>query len=363
MRKVFIFIMLCLSTSIYAQHRHSDKSVEGIFYNFSDEGAEVTYSHSGFRYTGNIVIPGTVDYGGATYPVIRIGDHAFRNCNELTSVSIPNSVKEIGNRAFYGCSDLASFFIPASVSYMRGNALDSCASLVSIEVENGNENFSSENGVLFNKDKTTLIRFPQKKTGMYVIPEGVTNFNTAFYGCCLSSIVIPNSVKFIVNKAFEHCINLTSVTIPASVTSIGNNAFYGCSNLNSVVIPPEVKRIEHGTFNGCSALASIVLPEGLTAIEYDAFENCSNLASITIPESVTKIEQHAFYGCSNLTFISIPPNITNIENELFYGCISLTSIAIPAGVTQTSLRQSTWKAKIKIFLHTMGCYSIKIKAH
>jgi hypothetical protein len=146
----------------------------------------------------------------------------------LTSIVIPNSVTSIGYRVFIECTNLTS-----------------------ITVDNANANYSSLDGVLFNKNKTTLILFPGGKGGSYTtIPNSVTSIGGyAFIGCTnLTSVVIPNSVTSIGDNAFRECTNLTSIAIPNSVTIIGYNAFYLCANLPSIAIPTSVTTIGNDAF-------------------------------------------------------------------------------------------------------------------
>ena len=147
--------------------------------------------------------------------VMSIGDHAFADCIGLTSVTIPNSVTHIGAGAFVSCIGLTSVTIPNSVTNIGDNAFLGCIGLTDINVSPDNANFSSGNGVLFNKDKTTLIKYPAGKQG--------------------ASYTIPNSVTSIGEYAFYGCIGLTSVTIPANVTNIGQAAFFNCRNLTEII--------------------------------------------------------------------------------------------------------------------------------
>ena len=159
--------------------------------------------------TGDIILPDTL--GG--YAVTSIVDGAFYDCTGLTSVTIPDSVTSIGVSAFSDCAGLTSVTIPDSVTSIGDSAFEYCGALTKIEVSSGNKNYSSEDGVLFNKNKTELIRCPGGKKGEYII---------------------PNSVTSIEEYAFSGCSGLTSVTIPNSVTSIGDGAFYGCDGLKDV---------------------------------------------------------------------------------------------------------------------------------
>lgn len=171
-----------------------------------------------------------------------IGEMAFFNCSALTSVTIPNGVISIGNFAFGSCTGLKSITIPSSVTSIENNIFQDCTGLTNITVDSSNPSFCSESGVLFNKDKTTLIYWPRGKTGSYTIPDGVTAIGDyAFYYCSgLTSVTIPSSVTSIGENAFQHCTGLTSITIPNSVTSIVNLAFWDCDSLTIVYIPSGV---------------------------------------------------------------------------------------------------------------------------
>ena len=268
--------------------------------------------------------------------VKSIGNSAFSWCSSLTSIEIPSSVTSIGDSAFGRCSSLTSIEIPSSVTSIGNNAFYGCSSLTSINVEEDNQNYCSEDGVLFNKDKTELIRYPSKKADkQYVIPSSVTSIeNSAFYGCSsLTSIEIPSSVTSIGSSAFQYCSSLTSIKIPSSVTSIGSSAFQYCSSLTRIKIPSGVTSIGSNAFQYCSNLTSIEIQSSVTSIGNFTFQDCRSLTNIEIPSSVTSIGNSAFEGCSSLTSIEIPSSVTSIGNYAFEDCSSLTSIEIPNGVT------------------------------
>ena len=146
--------------------------------------------------------------------ITSIGDSAFTRCNNLTNITIPESVTSIGTAAFGDCSSLTSITIPESVTSIGDYAFDGCNSLTNINVEKENSNYSSIDGILFNKAQTVIIKYPEEKKG--------------------TSYEIPNSVTIIGNYAFFLCSSLTNITIPEGVTSIGDCAFCSCSNLTSI---------------------------------------------------------------------------------------------------------------------------------
>ena len=169
--------------------------------------------------------------------VTSIGDSAFFDCTSLTSVTIPDSVTSIGEYAFYNCTSLTSVAIPDSVTSIGDAAFASCTSLTGIWVAEGNSHYANDaSGVLFNKDKTTLVQCPGAFSGSYAIPNSVTSIvGYAFDGCAsLTSVTIPDGVTSIGRYAFHDCRSLTSVTIPDSVTSIGVWAFCDCTSLTDV---------------------------------------------------------------------------------------------------------------------------------
>ena len=190
--------------------------------------------------------------------VISIGHSAFASCVGLTSIIIPNSATSIEASAFFNCTSLTSITIPNSVTSIENWVFSHCPNLVNITVEKDNANYSSEDGILYNKDKTSLLLCPVGRSGAIIIPNHVTSIGyAAFYNCAnLTSITIPHSVVSIRDWAF-YCHNLTSIIIPNSVISIGVGAFSNCIGLTSVKIPDSVTSIDVAAFSGCTALTDI----------------------------------------------------------------------------------------------------------
>ena len=264
--------------------------------------------------------------------ITSIGYKAFSYCKSVTDITIPNGVKSIeipssvtsiGKYAFYRCNSLTYIKIPNSVTSIGDGAFSKCRSLTDINVGENNKYYVSIDGILYNKNKSKIICYPQGKQDLnFSIPNSVTSIGYEVFGGCsrLTNIAIPDSVTSIGNYAFEECSNLTNITIPNSVTSIGGRAFKGCSRLTNIAIPNSVTSIGYNVFCGCSSLTNIEIPNSVTSIKNGAFEECSSLTSIEIPNSVTSIGERAFKGCSNLKSITIPSSVTNIETWAFYGC-------------------------------------------
>ena len=268
--------------------------------------------------------------------VESIENYAFWGCGNLTNIIIPDSVTDIGISAFEDCTSLTSITIPSRVTGIGIEVFNGCISLTSINVDSNNEEYMSDNGVLYTKDKKTLIQYPSKKEGMeYLILQGVENIEShAFYKCTsLTRIIIPDSVTIIGTGAFSNCKNLTSITIPDSVISIVNYVFYDCTNLINITIPNSVTSIGECAFFSCTSLTNITIPSSVTSIGNYAFSDCTSLTNITIPSSVTSIEYGAFHWCTSLTNITIPNGVTSIGGYAFEGCSSLTSITISNSVT------------------------------
>lgn len=323
-------------------------------------------------YVGEGAFEGCSSLSGVTIPhsLTSILEFTFASCTNLRYVTMPNSVVFIGADAFSQCSSLTSIVIPDSVTYIGEGAFGSCDSLNAIAVGAQNVNYSGVDGVLFNKNGTTLLQFPGGKAGSYTVPSSVTKIgNTAFVGCTnLSDVGISTNVTEIGDWAFSSCWGLTAIAIPSSVTTIGESAFAYCLSLTNVTIPSSVANIGSSPFVWCNKLTSIAVdeqnpsyctvdgimfskgretllqcpggrtgnytvPANVTHIAPGAFEGCKNLVSIKIPNSVTSIGDRAFVGCRRLTSARIPSSITSIADDAFYLCSDLTSVTIPNSVT------------------------------
>lgn len=221
-----------------------------------------------------VIIPNTVtsingyafqgcdDMNSVTIPnsVTSIGDLAFYNCTSLSSVTIPSSVSSIGLYAFANCTGLTSVLIPASVVSFSDAPFYMCTHLTAINVDNSNPNYSSNNGVLFNKNQTILIQYPAGIPNTdYTVPGTVITIGSDAFGYCssLKTVTLPNTVRLFADYAFEECPALTSINIPNSLTSVGAASFVDCTSLTTITIPASVNQIGGSAFQNCSGLTSI----------------------------------------------------------------------------------------------------------
>ena len=294
--------------------------------------------------------------------VRSIGNSAFEGCTSLTSVTIGNSVTSIGDDAFSNCTSLASVIIPDSVTSIGYDAFEGCISLKSIEISDNNKNYSSVDGVLFNKDKSVLVIYPAGKTdSVYSIPNSVTSIGYGTFEDCTSliSVTIPDSVTSIDNKAFYNCTSLTSITIPNSVTEIGKDAFYNCTSLAKVDYNGTISQWKSiSGYNNVSKIIkctdgvignrNIVIIDNLEYQLYNDYtaevtDYLGTPGNITIPESVTyegysfnvtSISSQAFWGCTSLTSLTIPNSVTSIDSDAFYNCSNLKFVIYNGTKTQ-----------------------------
>ncbi len=262
-----------------------------------------------------------VDMGESGNTITRIGSRAFQHCEKMTDVTIPSTVTSIGDYAFYGCSAL-SFIdeFDSNFASFGTYVFAGCSSLTAIDINAANPNYSSENGVLFNKAKTRLIQYPAgKKDVSYGIPASVTTVGSeAFLNARnLTNILIPDGVQTIKNGAFFGCSGLLFVTIPKSVTIIEENAFVGCNKLTSFMVETtntkycskedvlfskdKKKLIQYPAGNKNT---SYLIPEGTTHVGNYAFNKCKDLTSVIISKTVTNIGWNAFQSCSGLTTLT-----------------------------------------------------------
>ena len=246
--------------------------------------------------------------------VIGIAPVSFNDADNLTTVTLPAGVIIIGEWAFANCSKLTSITIPAATESIREKAFTSCRELTEIKVDVANTAYTSVDGVLFDKAKKTLIKYPEGRSATtYTIPAGVTNIDA---------------------EAFENTLQLTSVTIPTSVKKIGEGAFFR-SGLTSAVIPDGVDTIASRTFGWCEKLASVTLPASVKAIRFTAFYGCKNLKSLTVGAKT-------------------PPVINENESVFREVPVANVTLTVPKGSKAAYAAAPVWKEFKQISENTVG---------
>lgn len=269
----------------------------------------------------------------------EIGEDAFYSCNQLTQITLPDGLEYIGESAFYNCRKLESVRIPKTVKNIGYYAFD-CYNyyqenygIKSIEVDPENKVYTSENGVLFDKAMTELIKYPSgKKDKSYAIPEGVVTISDRAFNYCpeISSVTLPQSVAYIGSYAFYECGKLIDIDLPKSVETISEGAFADCSNLESIVIPDGIISVNNETFRNCYRLSSVVLPSGIVEIGDGAFEDCHRLEQISLPDDLIVIGKWAFDN-TGLSQLTLPKGLIAIGDSAFRNC-NISALKVPDSV-------------------------------
>ena len=286
-------------------------------------------------------------------------------------------VKWIGDRYFYGAmffqdrAGITSVVIPSSVISIGESIFSGCTSLAKITVSPDNKNYSSVDGVLFNKDMTILIRYPEGAAdSSYVVPNSVVEiYSNAFIGCnSIKSITLSKGLKKIYDGTFSNLTNLESVIVQEGVQHIGNKAFENCSSLKQISLPESLISIgsvykgnpndfsaseyfQYGrTFYGCTSLEEVKIPDNVEIIGYSTFYGCTSLSKVKLSKKLKEISENTFYGCSSLKNIIIPKGVLEIGYSAFENCTSLENIELPDGLTAIGI-------SVDHYFHTSGCYS------
>ena len=287
------------------------------------------------KYAGNgatCVIPGEINGKKVT----KIGDNAFIDCTELTSVTIPDGVTSIDETAFLGCTSLTSVTIPDSVTSIKSKAFFNCTSLKSVTIPASVTNINIGDYALgyyeiYNTDSCEWemykvdgfkINYVKNTYGhMYALKNGFTD-----EACLLTNELDDGTLEIT-----KYAGNSATYVIPGEingkkVTEIGDSTFKGCTELTSITIPDGVIGIGNNAFSGCTSLETVTIPASVTYVGNSAFYGCTSLKSVTVPESVTYIGGYAFAECYSLKYADIPANVTGIGASPFYNCRSLENI-------------------------------------
>jgi len=224
--------------------------------------------------------------------VTQIGDAAFSGCRSLVSVTIPAGVTTIGAWAFSGCDGFKDIALPSTIGSIGNRAFFGCGSLLAITVDPANKEYSGVDGVLFDRNQTTIAAFPGGKGGSYTIPDTVTDIQ---------------------DGAFSGCDNLDRVLFPTGITRVPDGAFAEGSSLTNVTFSSTLARIGYWTFSGCSALPRITFPASLTQIGDGAFYGCNVLKEIyfegNAPSAASGLASYLYFEPGPATIYYLPGTI------------------------------------------------------
>lgn len=304
------------------------------------------YAFEGCNSLTSIVIPDQVtELGGYAFyecenltsvrlsdNITEIGDWTFTRCYKLKNINIPkNNLQRIGDYAFLSCSNIEELTLPSTLTEIVQSAFVGCTGLRNITVEEGNPSYLTEDGVLFNHEKTKLMLFPAQCDKIsYEIPVTVSAIAPgAFSGCKLKNLTLPPTLTEIGESWLGGLAQLESIVIPSSVTTIGLGALCGCSSLKELYVPDNVRSIDKSAFSNCTSLIRVHLPERLTRIEGWTFDGCTSLSEVNVPEGVNYIGMAAFHDCRSLPAFQIPQGVTIIDDYAFMRCQTLTELTIP----------------------------------
>lgn len=344
--------------------------------------ADFTFENSNIK---SIIIPNTIK---------EIHNGAFKECYNLEKVVLGNNIEYMEDDCFDSCTKLKSITLPATLKSFTETSFDNCPELLAINFDSKNPNYTSIDGIVFSKDTSTLICYPEgKKDETYIIPNNVTNIfmyaieNNDY----LKEIVVSENVDTIQESAFINCDNLEKVVINRNVKDIQKNLINGSNKAviycekksyamqyaidnklvyntgkgnveysysykkeydslkieitsyfnkkEDVIIPNtidglEVIGIANEAFAENNYIKSVIIPEGVISIGLDAFKDCSNLKTVELPSTLNLLNQGAFMNDFSLENINIPNNIITLYDYTFCGCTSLSNITIPSTVVE-----------------------------
>lgn len=301
--------------------------------------------------------------------IVSIQSRAFSGCMALEALILPLSLTEINFYAFENCTSLLNITIPEFVSSISTNdAFRGCTALNDIFVHPDNQNFSSLNGVLHNKNQSTLLYSPENKTSVTIASSVRTISNYSLYRSKISSILIPSTVTSLQSYAFSYATSLATVVFEDGLTSIGSYSFNNCTALTTLVLPSTLQTVGSYAFGYTTSLnyvnfpsglqtlnegafhvtriINLELPQSLTYIGMYAFSSNPSLLTLTMHDNVSTINSGAFEFCSALHQVTLSKSLTNLASNIFAYCPQLTDIVIPASVY--SINSSAFFASNKI---------------
>lgn len=353
MRKIIIMIFFVVLPSFLFGN---EVVQNGISYSIDEEkkiAEAVEYDQS----SSYVTIPSTITVDGKSYAVVSIGEKAFWDndklqsvtiedgvldikmgafyyCRYLRSVKLPATLKSVGSYAFWKSLSLSSIYIPASLTDLSAEAFTE-GGMSAYEVSPDNPVYSSEDGIMFNKEKTELLHFPAKKyVESYSIPKTVEKIGKfAFESNQLNDVIFHDKLLTIDDYAFFLCEKLAKADVPNSVEFVGESAFSRCYNLKEAHIPEKLTAIPPGLFEYGYQLEKVNIPSTVTSIGNSAFRYCRKMNDLSLPEGLVEIGDEAFNGWK-MTSLVIPNSVTTIGKQAFEDCTELKSLVLGNSVSK-----------------------------
>lgn len=333
--KKILLIALALILPIIAKAFVGNAEIEGVWYSIvtKTKTAEVIKPVNGIAYSGDIIIPETIEYDGITCYVTAIGKTAFKDCYGLTSISIPPSITTIRGEAFFACTSLEAVYITDISSWCN----------ISYEALSAVQDYKGYSNPLYYAHHLFLNGEEVKNL---VIPNDVTSINEYSFigGSCIETILIPTCLKTINQGAFDFCNGINAVyildlsawcrmTLYSNPLSYAHHLYINDKEIKDLIIPDGIRELKYGVFAGGSSFSTISIPKTVTVIGPYAFSGCSNVKEIEIPNSVSYIGHSAFRSCQSVESLSIPNNVNSIDSYAFYGCTELSVVNFSNTVT------------------------------
>ena len=293
--------------------------------------------------------------------VRNIGADVFDSCYNLMSADVGNGVVSLGPDLFQNCVNLTNVTLGSNLANLPVTWVNGCINLMGFAVNSLNPSYSSLDGVLFDKDQTTLILCPPRKAGNYEVPTTVTSIGIAAFGYCanLTSVTISSSVTNIVADAFYSCTNLTSVTIPSSVAAIGANAFALCTSLTNVTIGTNLLSLGADVFSQCPSLTAVHFEGAPPLADSSAFSYDGNVTIYYLPGVPGWTSTFAGHPTEPWT---APPPITPPQLSLFYRASDLILVwpTTSSGFilqSTTNLNSPIWTTNLPVPTVVNGQYT------
>lgn len=336
MRKKVLFLVLGFILSVTGNAYDFEKN--GFYYNITSiQNLTVELTCGDVKYSGDIVVPDSVDYSNKSFVVTRLGDYVFQGCGEITSIVIPHSVTTTGAYTFSGCSNLKTLTIPYSITEIGKST--ACS-------DYGRYCFSGcynlENLIFEEGSTATLYLHPN---------DWYTGSCRPFVGCRLKSLYIGRNIECYSRDHADWCnpfygqSSLTEIHFGESVTTIISRMFQSCTSLEHIDIPSNIKYIGAYAFLDCTKLNDIIFQEGLLSIGNNAFKNCKSIKKVTIPCTITDINSEAFLNCTSITQVFSKSEIPcRLAENAFPGITYLSAtLYVPIGTKKLYENADGWR--------------------